>query len=155
MTPTKTALARALGISASMVHRLINQGMPASSAEAAQAWRSHHLNPLKMKPPPSPPSAQFQAAQALADHAGELLAAHGDVSTLMLAIRQALAAVPEHERADVGMSRELWDVLVGRVLQLVRTEDAKDVIELTNPAEAESMGTFWFRVAAGEVVTAA
>ena len=94
MTPTKTALAHALGISTSMVHRLIRQGMPASSVEAAQAWRARHLNPIKMKPPPPPPSAQLQAAQALADHAGELLADGGDVAALVPAIRQALAAVP-------------------------------------------------------------
>ena len=45
----KTELARALGISRQMVHKLIKQGMPVDSVELAQQWRKRALNPYKTK----------------------------------------------------------------------------------------------------------
>ena len=45
----KTELARALGISRQMVHKLIKQGMPVDSVELAQQWRKMNLNPYRTK----------------------------------------------------------------------------------------------------------
>lgn len=40
---TKTALAKALGISREMVHRLVNLGMPCTTVKAAREWRKANL----------------------------------------------------------------------------------------------------------------
>ena len=157
MTPSQSEIAAALQIHKTLVTRYRRRGMPVDSIEAARAWKLATVRVrIGSAPPPdaAPPSAQLHAAQALADHAGELLADGGDVAALVPAIRQALAAVPEHERADVGLSRELWDVLVERVLALVPAED-KNSGARAGPAEEEDMGNFWYRVAAGEVVPVA
>lgn len=42
-------LADALGISPTMVSKLVKRGMPATSLEAAQRWRRRHLEPARMK----------------------------------------------------------------------------------------------------------
>lgn len=156
MTPSQSEIATALQIDKALVTRYRKRGMPVDSIEAARAWKFSHVRPRigsAWPPKAAPPSAQLQAAQALADHAGELLADGGDVAALVPAIRQALAAVPEHERADVGMSVPLWNVLVEHVRALV-PEEAVDGDGM-NAAEADEVGTFWYRVAAGEVVPAA
>ena len=157
MVPTQSEIAAALQIDKSLVSRYRKRGMPVHSIEAARAWKFSHVRPRigsAWPPEAAPPSAQLHAAQALADHAGELLAAGGDVAALVPAVRLALAAVPEHERADVGLSRELWDVLVDRVLALVPDEEKNSDAHM-GPAEEEDMGDFWYRVAAGEVVPVA
>lgn len=156
MSPSQSDIAAVLQIDKALVTRYRKRGMPVDSIEAARAWKFSHVRPRigSARPPEAaPPSAQLQAAQALADHAGELLADGGDVAALVPAIRQALAAVPEHERADVGMSVPLWSVLVERVRALVQEEAADG--EGMDAAEADEVGTFWYRVAAGEVVPAA
>ena len=153
MVPSQADIAAALRIDAALVTRYKKRGMPVDSIEAARAWKFSHVRPRigsAWPPEAAPPSAQLHAAQALADHAGELLADGGDVAALVPAIRQALAAVPEHERAGVGMSRELWDVLAERVLALVPAEEKNSGARM-GPAEEEDMGNFWYRVAAGEV----
>ncbi|HMN55667.1 MAG TPA: hypothetical protein PKE15_00340 [Ottowia sp.] len=152
MVPSQSDIAAALQIDKSLVTRYRKRGMPVDSIEAARAWKREHVRPrITIAPPPdaSPPSAQRHAAQTLADHAGELLAAGSDVAALVPSLRLALAAVSEHERADVGLSRELWDVLVERVLTLVPNEDSGEPM---SPADEEALGDFWYRVAAGEVV---
>ena len=157
MVPTQSEIAAALQIDKSLVSRYRKRGMPVHSIEAARAWKFSHVRPRigsAWPPEAAPPSAQLHAAQALADHAGELLAAGGDVAALVPAVRLALAAVPEHERADVGLSRELWDVLVDRVLALVPDEEKNSDAHL-GPAEEDDMGDLWYRVAAGEVVPVA
>lgn len=156
MTQSQSEIATALQIDKALVTRYKQRGMPVHSIEAARAWKYANVRlRIGRAPPPAaaPSSAQLQAAQALADHAGELLADGGDVAALVPAIRQALAAVPEHERADVGMSVPLWGVLVERVRALVPEEE--DSGEDMDAAEADEVGTFWYRVAAGEVVPAA
>ncbi len=40
---TKTQLAKELGISRQMVHRLIKRGMPCDSVESARRWRGSYL----------------------------------------------------------------------------------------------------------------
>lgn len=42
-------LAEALGISPTMVSKLVKRGMPATSLEAAQRWRRRHLEPARLK----------------------------------------------------------------------------------------------------------
>ena len=42
-------LAKALGISAPMVTKLRQRGMPVDSVEAAETWRRHNLSPLHSK----------------------------------------------------------------------------------------------------------
>jgi transcriptional regulator with XRE-family HTH domain len=46
---TQTALAQALGLSQAMVSKLKAMGMPVTSVEAAQAWRSKNLDPSYTK----------------------------------------------------------------------------------------------------------
>jgi hypothetical protein len=46
---TKTELAAALGVSASMVSRLAKRGMPVDTVERAQRWRRRHLEPGRVK----------------------------------------------------------------------------------------------------------
>jgi hypothetical protein len=48
-TLTMTALARALGISRTMLYRLRDRGMPTYSVEAATAWRRRNLDPGRTK----------------------------------------------------------------------------------------------------------
>lgn len=154
MVPSQADIAAALRIDAALVTRYKKRGMPVDSIEAARAWKFSHVRPRigsAWPPEAAPPSAQLRAAQALADHAGELLADGGDVAALVPAIRQALAAVPEHERADVALSVPLWDVLVERVLKLVPDEDSGEPM---SPADEEALGDFWYRAATGEVVPA-
>ena len=157
MTLSQSDIAAALEIDKSLVSRYRKRGMPVDSLEAARAWKLANVRVrIGSAPPPdaAPPSAQLHAAQALADHAGELLAAGGDVAALVPAMRLALAAVPEHERADVGLSRELWDVLAARVLALLPTSE-EDSGESMDHVDEEVLGDFWYRVAAGEVVPTA
>jgi hypothetical protein len=46
---TKSALAHSLNISRTMLYKLIAQGMPWDSLEAATSWRRKNLNPSKTK----------------------------------------------------------------------------------------------------------
>ena len=153
MTPSQSDIAAALQIDKALVSRYRKRGRPVHAIEAARAWKFSHVRPRigsAWPPEAAPPSAQLHAAQALADHAGELLADGGDVAALVPAIRQALAAVPEHERGDVAMTRALWDVLTSDVRALVPEEE--DGGEGMDVSEADWLGDFWYSVAAGEVV---
>ena len=46
---SKSQLARKLGISRTMLYRLINRGMPTGSVEAARKWRQYHLDTMQTK----------------------------------------------------------------------------------------------------------
>jgi hypothetical protein len=46
---TKSELAHSLNISRTMLYKLIAQGMPCDSSEAAIQWRKENLNPSKTK----------------------------------------------------------------------------------------------------------
>lgn len=58
-------LAKLLGISASMVSRLVKKGMPTDSVERAQRWRKRHLEPGRIKGARFDPTA---AAEAVPRH---------------------------------------------------------------------------------------
>jgi DNA-binding transcriptional MerR regulator len=51
---SQAALGRALGLSPAAINKLKGQGMPIHSVEAAQAWRSQHLNIAQRKERPVP-----------------------------------------------------------------------------------------------------
>ena len=45
----KSQLARELGISRTMLYRLINRGMPTDSLESARKWRRYNLDTMQTK----------------------------------------------------------------------------------------------------------
>lgn len=65
---TRAALAKGLGISPRMVHKLRNRGMPVHSLEAAQEWRRVNLEPKREAPKVASPMTQettrLKSAQA-------------------------------------------------------------------------------------------
>ena len=82
------------------------------------------------------------------------LEAGQNISSMVLALRAALAAVPKIRRDDVMVSAPVMDVLVADVaLRLTDdTDAAMGVAGAMSDIEAEEMGRFWYRVAAGEIV---
>lgn len=155
MSPTQTELARALGVDAAVISRDRRRGMPVDSVEAARAWRAQHIRPRMPRMPlargESAASAACAAALALAEHAGELLARGESVTGLVPALRAALHAVPDAERAGLALPLPVFRLLTCDVLALVPTESASDAAGELDSDEAEWMGAFWYSVAAGEV----
>jgi hypothetical protein len=131
-------LARALGISGSMVSRLAKEGMPTGSVEAATRWRRMRLDPARVKgaridqPLPVPRSIQAAApahppaelaptsaaaraigadeASALGDEVHDALGTPAEAFAVRL-LRHTLRAVPRAERSLVALSPEIWDAL--------------------------------------------
>lgn len=164
----KKELAAELGISAAMVTKLAQRGMPTDSLTAAQEWRRRNLDPGKVKPGTSPsrsPASRpspttMDATEAVAsaqwcmDTAAARLAEGGGIGVMVPALRRSLSAVPESHRHLVG-----WSMPVAVEL----TRHAYDVLDMTMPidqeqasmtaSEAEEMGAFWYQVAAGELLS--
>ena len=84
--------------------------MPTHSIAAARAWRETHLHPGRAKPAPRAPSLS-----ALLEEAEALLDVGGDIGPLLPDLRLALHQIPGYQRAAVGMSEALWDVLTDPV----------------------------------------
>lgn len=165
----KKELAAELGISAAMVTKLAQRGMPTDSLTAAREWRRRNLDPGKVKPGTSTrrvPDARsarpstMDATEAVAsaqwcmDTAAARLAEGGGIGVMVPALRRALSAVPESHRHLVT-----WSMPVAVEL----TRHAYDVLDVTEPidqeqasmtaSEAEEMGAFWYQVAAGELLS--
>ena len=143
MRLTQIQLATGLGISQANVSKLVRLGMPQHSIAAARTWRESNLDPARTKPAPRAPSLS-----ALLEEAEALLDVGGDIGPLMPDLRLALRQIPGYQRAAVGMSEALWDVLTDPVGSAFELETAESL----TTAEAEGMGAFWFSVAAGEVI---
>ena len=143
MSLTQIQLAAALGLSQSAVSQLAKQGMPTNSIAAARAWRETHLHPGRAKPAPRAPSLS-----ALLEEAEALLDVGGDIGPLMPDLRLALRQIPGYQRAAVGMTAALWNVLTDPVGSAFERETPESL----TTAEAEGMGAFWFAAAAGYVI---
>ena len=112
-------LAHALGISAGMVTRLAQRGMPCDTVDSARRWRERHLEPARTKfnRAPSMPrrttddgQADIDAAETLRQVTDLSAAAHallplGQFAAIEPALRRALRSVPTEYRGDlmVGM----------------------------------------------------
>ncbi len=158
MSLTQTELARALGVDAAVISRDKRRGMPTDSIEAARAWRARTLRPRMRNmpthrpPPPAPPrSAACAAAEALARHAGDVLAAGGAIADLVPSLRAALHAVPDTERPALALPVPVIYALAADVLAVVRTETPDTAPGELTDDDAQELGKFWFSVCAGEI----
>ncbi len=164
----KKDLAIALGISAPMVTKLHQRGMPIDSVEAAQQWRRQHLDPGRVKPGtstprrrqadpvlPAPVDAEqaLQSAQWLMDTASERLRAGGDIGPLVQSMRLSLAAVPVEIRPRLLWCAEVAEVLTRHAHAVldVPARGERTKAEMTED-EAFDMGAFWYQIAAGELL---
>ncbi len=123
---------------------------------------------------PGPAIDHLAAATGLLNVAAAALSAGACIDALIGALRAALAAVPEHERERLLLPVNVMDLLVADVAALLPASsnaplaDSEDTLpQSSNSAqldegngdmtdqEADEMGRFWYRVAAGEIVPAA
>ena len=151
---TQAAIARALGLSKAAITKLKAQGMPVHSIEAARTWRREHLDPARCKREPRPTGGEaLRRVAALADlaHAADTA---GRFELIEPALRTAMRAVPTELRERVALPVPVWDALLRTMLTLIDTEtDAgeRPGADMSD-SEAETMGAFWFALAAGERV---
>jgi hypothetical protein len=158
---TRKELAHGLDISEPMVSRLVARGMPDSSVEAAERWRSQHLNIARVK---RDRRVELRPAAELVAAAGQAIALAGQAldignvdafDALEPAVRAALSAVPKHARALVCVRLDVMERLVAPVLELLRYAIANDpdppeTGRALTDAEADTMGLYWYALAAGE-----
>lgn len=164
---TKKELAALLGISGAMVTRHSKRGMPTDSLERALRWRKRHLEPGRVKGtrfdsnyqpipqtdhpvPPVPVGAYLARARGLLNVASLALSAGGCVDELIPGLRAALAAVPAPDRNGLLFPQNVMDLLTADVAAQLPRSDSEVVTADMTDAEADSMGLFWYGVAAGE-----
>lgn len=167
--PSQAAIGRALGLSPASMTKCKGMGMPVHSVEAARAWREHNIAPTmhkrssreattRQRPRPLQPSGAVPHMLALLGIAAAALEAGQTITAMVPMLRAAMHAVPEHERRnDILLPSEVMDVLTAEVAAVMGEVESDDVDE--GPAtgepmtddEAEEMGRFWYRVAAGEI----
>jgi len=174
--PTGRQIAEALGISAGRVSQLKRDGMPVDSVAAASSWYRRRVDiarsygqkhaaalrrpvPALRRPSPALPAEvstgdAVAAAVALAVEAEALLEA-GRFVEVEAELRQALHAVPTEYRGLLALPCNVLDALCADMLRDIR-ENAEpgDFVESMSEQDAEFMGSFWFAVAAGEIVPA-
>lgn len=127
------------------------------SVEAARAWRAANIKETAHRlAKHSPPrrSAAVQRVAKLMTVAGAALQAGKSIAGQVPALRAAMHAVPEHERPAVLLHAGVMDVLtadVGEVLAEGAAEAPATGSAAMSDDDAEWMGTFWYRVAAGEI----
>lgn len=154
-------LAAALKISGAMVTKLAKRGMPTDrGVEAAQRWRSRHLEPARTKglragtapakgsghvSTPMLPATSIAALRRVQDLAWLAYDAIAGKSFAVVApmLRQALQAVPVDARAQVAMPLEVWDALTAAV--------PGGGGGGPNDFSEEFMGTFWYQIALGDL----
>jgi hypothetical protein len=162
---TQASIGRALGLSRSLIHRYVGMGMPTTSIAAARAWHQDSIRPTAhgLNEPDkahrrerTPTPASVVQASALMAHAADALATGQDITVMVPALRAALRAVPARERAAMLLQSEVMDVLTADAFAVVHqcdsSEQNTDNNEPMTEAEAEELGRFWFKVAAGEIV---
>jgi hypothetical protein len=171
-------LAIALGIDEAAVSRDIRRGMPSTSVEAAARWRDIHVRPYSRSVNTRVPRVAFEgadeelarlgvvdgrtalrAANELAAAAARLLG-EGRFGDLAAPLRCALQAVPAPLRAQVAMRGPVWLELTKDVRALFEPGTIADgaaaqaaaPMEAAQrpPADHQSIGDFWYSVAAGE-----
>lgn len=146
----RARIARELGISGAAVSKLVAQGMPIDSADAARRWRAANLHPGRMRPDPGPSAETLVervhsligvAAVAQAEHRLELVADE---------LRAALRAVPESHRMAVRMPSELIEALLGSHAMRVLNEGPKEAPGTMSAEDAEFVGQIIFKLTCGE-----
>ena len=174
----QTHLAELLGIAKSAVSAQAKRGMPVDSLEAAQEWRTQHLDPARKKgarldehyqptrpaqrlQPAAVPDAVAQATR-LMERADAALSSGQSIEALVPALRAYLRAVPEPERASLELSLPVMRVLLAHVLDVLPPKDQNpraqdgapfycDGAQLTRE-DASFAGSVWYEIAAGELV---
>ena len=112
-TPTQTEIAAELGISKAALSKLMKQGMPVHSADAARDWRSRNLHPGRIRNDPGPsPRTLIERAEALIPLGLEALRA-GRFELVADELRRALRAVPFAHRDELRFAVDLFDALIG------------------------------------------
>lgn len=157
-------LAAALRISASMVTRLKQQGMPTNSIAAARRWREDNLSPNLTKDVRgwasetnaasavrSDPVAHFHHIQTLAG---------ADFEKWRDEMQAAMRAVPSSRRDEVVLNFDLCDRLVApalaRLAAMDRRDEARGVL-IADGADSETSdpeniaGHFIYSLACGEL----
>lgn len=172
-------LAAALGISPAMVSRLAKRGMPTDSLERAQKWRRKNLPMARMKgnradtvamskagsgPTRSPAAnADDEAVERVSRLMGMAAAALAvdQLALIKAELRDAMCCVPQHRRAGCLLDSDVMDALTREVAEALR-DDADDASTDATPesdtlsgVELDAMGSFWYQVAAGEVIVSA
>lgn len=166
-TPSQAAIGRALGLSPASMTKCKGMGMPVHSVEAARAWREHNIAPTmhkllsrdaktKQQPRPMHPPGAVPHMMALLGIAAAALEAGQTITAMVATLRAAMHAVPENERSNTMLlPMEVMDVLTADVAAIVAQFDNADASPATGEPmtdeEAEEMGRFWYRVAAGEI----
>lgn len=166
-----------LGISGAMVTKLAKRGMPTDTLERAERWRKRHLEPGRVKgtrfdsnyqPRPQatpvlsvPLGSCLAVASGFLDAASLALSASGRIDALVPGLRAAMAAVPAHERGHMLLPVNVMDVLTADVRALLPPTADNPSCDGGQPSqrdgdpmgddEAETMGVFWYKVAAGEI----
>jgi hypothetical protein len=142
-------------------------GMPVHSVEASRAWREHNIAPTihkclkgnttsQQRPNQRQPSGAVPHALALLGIAAAALEAGQPIAAMVPTLRAAMHAVPEHERNNAMLlPMEVMDVLTADVAAVMAELGSADEGPATGGTmpddEAEEMGRFWYRVAAGEI----
>lgn len=157
--PSQNSIGRELGLSPATMSKMRKQGCPMDSVEAVRAWREHNIAPTMHKHVKRSNPRQTGAVQhavALMAAAGAALEAGKSIKAKVPRLRAALHAVPERERPAVLVHAGVMDVLVTEVGAVLAEDDGAGEApaaggEPMTDEEAEWMGTFWYRVAAGEI----
>lgn len=163
----QTHLAELLNVSKGSVSRMAARGMPTDSLEAAQAWRKSNLDPVRIKgsrfdqyrkprplltarpAPENAPSDRLAHAVALMDMAEATLAGGACIDALIPTLREALHAVPEHERLLVTMPLEAMRILTAEARANQDPNYRRDPAMTDD--EASYMYWLLYQVAAGEI----
>lgn len=161
---SQASIGRALGLSASSMTKLKGMGMPVDTVQSARAWRDRNIAPTvhtsapritaRQIPTNSKLSRAFVNAQSFMSMAASDLADGKSIDAMVPYLRSALAAVPHSERDALLVSPVVMDLLTAAVAACLTADRAGqgDGSEPMPDDQAQEMGRFWYRVAAGEVV---
>ena len=152
---TQVALATALGMSEAAITKFKSRGMPVDSVAAARAWHVSHVRVRISANPARLYAAEIAAVHALWAVARAAMDA-GQPGVVLPALQAAMRAVPEEARHLVALDCDVMSVLCTPVAELLRdlSAEAERGTPMTD-AEAETMGVFWYCIAAGEALPAA
>lgn len=161
-------LARLLQVDRAVVSRDKRRGMPTDSLEAARAWREKNLssamrkdsNPARdwARSKPGTPAATRAALVELERLVPVAVAALASqrFDLVKAELQAAMRAVPPAARASVSIPTELWDALVGWLIDAAKggDEPAAKVDQAAHASTEPSawFGDFLYGVAAGEPV---
>lgn len=152
--PSKSQIAKALGVSAPAMSRYVKRGCPTYSIEAAREWQQRNVDPtqrLMRKTEPAPAAAVIDVdARLQLVHALGLLVA-SDFAQHADALRQALRAVPAHARPRVVLPMDVWHALMPAGLDEAIPPDHEGVAAQSDE-DAEAAGAALYCLAVGELV---